>query len=167
VVGTAQWLVLRRPLPEMRWRAWALATAAGAFLAWTLGMIPSTLMNVRTETQAPADEPGAAVIYGLAFLMGLLLGPVLGFAQWLALRRHVRRASLWMPANATAWALGIAVIFAGIDAATGGAFGARTVVILALTLSCAGATVGAIHGLALVWLLRTRRPENDVHYGTP
>ncbi len=71
VVGTAQWLVLRRPLPEMRWRAWALTTAAGAFLAWTLGMIPSTLMNVRTETQAPADEPGAAVIYGLAFLMSL------------------------------------------------------------------------------------------------
>ena len=33
VVGTAQWLVLRRRLPEMRWSAWTLATGAGALLA--------------------------------------------------------------------------------------------------------------------------------------
>ena len=122
VVGTAQWLVLRRPLPETRWRAWVLATAAGAFLAWTLGMIPSTLINVRTDagTQTPVDEPSAAVIYGLAFLMGLLLGPVLGFAQWLVLRRHVRRASLWMPANALAWALGMVVVFVGVTSVPAG-----------------------------------------------
>lgn len=37
VFGTAQWLVLRRPLPRMRWRTWVLATGAGAFLAWMLG----------------------------------------------------------------------------------------------------------------------------------
>jgi hypothetical protein len=30
VIGTAQWLVLRRPLRGMRWRTWVLATAAGA-----------------------------------------------------------------------------------------------------------------------------------------
>src|SRR5579883_359796 len=33
VVGTAQWLVLRRPLERMRWRDWALATAVGACVA--------------------------------------------------------------------------------------------------------------------------------------
>lgn len=32
-VGTAQWLVLRRTLPQMRWRTWAAATGAGALLA--------------------------------------------------------------------------------------------------------------------------------------
>src|SRR5437868_14977089 len=38
IVGTAQWLVLRRPLQEMKWRTWTLATALGACVAWTLGM---------------------------------------------------------------------------------------------------------------------------------
>ncbi len=102
-------------------------------------------------------EPNDAVVYGLAFLMGFALGPVLGFAQWLALRGFVRRAALWMPANALAWAFGMVVIFAGIDAATSTGFTLSTIVILALTLMCAGTVVGAIHGLALVWLLRSPR----------
>ncbi len=160
-VGTAQWSVLRGPLPGMCWRTWAVATGVGAFLAWMLGMVPSTVLSLGAGSggagAAPA-EPGEAVVLGLAFLMGLVLGPVLGFAQWLALRRYVSHAALWMPANAMAWAFGMVVIFAGIDPAIGGGFGLLSVAILALTLACAGAVVGAIHGLALVWLLRSRHP---------
>ena len=157
VVGTAQWLVLRKPLPRMRWRTWVLATGAGAFLAWTLGMLPSTLLSLGSGGGASPAEPGEATVLGLAFLMGLVLGPVLGVPQWLVLRRFVRRAALWVPANALAWGCGMVVIFAGIDLALGGDFSPGIVPILALTLACAGALVGAVHGLALVWLLRPAR----------
>jgi hypothetical protein len=157
VVGTAQWSVLRVPLPRIRWRTWAVATGAGAFLAWLLGMIPSTVLSLDADSggtgPAPA-EPSNAVVLGLAFCMGLVLGPVLGFAQWLVLRRFVSHAALWMPANGFAWAFGMVVIFTGIDPAISGGFGFLSVVIVVLTLACAGAVVGAIHGLALVWLLR-------------
>jgi hypothetical protein len=157
VLGTAQWSVLRVPLPRMSWRTWAVATSAGAFLAWLLGMIPSTVLSLVADSggadAAPA-EPSKAVVLGLAFSMGLVLGPVLGFAQWLVLRRFVSHAALWMPANGFAWAFGMVVIFTGIDPAISSGFGFLTVAILALTLACAGAVVGAIHGLALVWLLR-------------
>jgi hypothetical protein len=81
VVGTAQWLVLKGPLPLMRWRMWVLATGAGAFLAWTLGMVPSTLLSLGSGEGAPPAEPAEAAVLGLAFLMGLVLGPVLGLAQ--------------------------------------------------------------------------------------
>jgi hypothetical protein len=159
VVGTAQWLVLRRRLPGMRWSAWAMATGAGAFLAWILGMVPSTVLSLRAPggQEAASAEPSGIVFFGLAFLMGLVLGPVLGFAQWLALRRFVSRAALWMPANTLAWALGMVVIFAGVNPATGGGFGPGAALILALTLTCTGAVVGATHGFALVWLLRPAR----------
>jgi hypothetical protein len=166
VVGTAQWLVLRRPLPHLRWRTWVLATGAGAFLAWTLGMVPSTLLSLGSGGGTPPAEPGEATVLGLAFLMGLALGPVLGVAQWVALRPFVRRAALWVLANALAWACGMVVIFAGIDLAMGGGLSPAVVPILALTLACAGALVGAVHGLALVWLLRPARrlkanPESE------
>lgn len=159
VVGTAQWSVLKNPLPLMRWRTWAVATAVGAFAAWTLGMIPSTVLSLGEGSGGGASpaEPSDAVVFGLAFLMGLVLGPVLGFAQWLVLRQFVRRAALWMPANAVAWAFGMVVIFAGVDLATSGGFEPRTVVMLAATLVCAGAVVGAVHGLVLVRLLRSPR----------
>lgn len=160
VVGTAQWLVLRRPLPEMRWRVWVLATAAGAFLAWALGMIPSTILSLGTDgEQSAPEEPGAAVVYGLAFLMGLVLGPVLGFAQWLVLRRYVEWAVLWMPANALAWAFVMVVVFVGATTVPAGGIGPGIILLIA-TLACAGTVIGAIHGLALVWLLRPRRPEH-------
>lgn len=43
-VGWFQWSILRRVLPSLSFRSWWTATAIGAFIAWTLGMIPSTLM---------------------------------------------------------------------------------------------------------------------------
>ena len=169
VVGTAQWSVLRRPLPRMRWRTWAVATGTGALLAWTLGMIPSTVMSLGAGSGGGGAqaEPSATPVYGLAFLMGLVLGPILGLAQWLAQRRHVRGAVLWMPANALAWAFGMVVIFVGIDPAIGGGFGVRSVAILVITLACAGAVVGAIYGLALVRLLRSARSSENHPYAHP
>ncbi len=161
MVGTAQWPVLRGPLAGMRWWAWAAATGVGALLARMLGMVPSTILPLGAGSggadTAPA-EPRRAVVLGLAFLMGLVLGPVLGFAQWLALRRYVSHAALWMPANALARAFGMVVIFAGIDPAIGGGFGLFSVAILVLALACAGGMVGPIHRLALVWLLRSHHP---------
>ena len=77
-VGTAQWLVLRRPLPGVSWGVWAGATAAGAAVAWTLGMLPSTLLSLGQQPGAATPaEPSAAVVYALAVAMGLVLGPVL------------------------------------------------------------------------------------------
>lgn len=43
VLGWAQSRMLRRELPELRTGSWIRATAAGAAVAWALGMLPSTL----------------------------------------------------------------------------------------------------------------------------
>lgn len=114
LVGTAQWLVLRRPLREMRWHIWVVATAIGACIAWTLGMIPSTFMfNGSSSGTGGPGTMSDLMIYALAAGMGLILGPILGVPQWLALRRHMPKAGWWVPANALAWMLGMVVIFIG------------------------------------------------------
>ena len=157
-VGTAQWLVLRRPLPGVSWGVWAGATAAGAAVAWTLGMLPSTLLSLGQQPGAATPaEPSAAVVYALAVAMGLVLGPVLGCAQWLVLRRHLPRAGLWMPANALAWAFGMVLIFAAVSAVADRGLGPAAIALVALGLAATGAVVGGIHGPALVWLLGQRR----------
>jgi hypothetical protein len=53
----------------------------------------------------------------LAAGLGALGGVVLAFPQWLTLRRIVRGASIWIPANMLAWLVGMPIIFSGIDAA--------------------------------------------------
>ena len=156
-VGTAQWLVLRRPINSIRWRIWVLATAIGAFIAWTLGMIPSTLMI------AGADSGGAAsaqmsdlMIYILAAVMGFVLGPILGVPQWLVLRHHLLKAGWWVLANALAWMVGMVIVFVGTHFIPPEGISINIAFVLLLFLFVAGAAVGAIHGLVLVWLLHLR-----------
>jgi hypothetical protein len=153
-VGLAQWTVLRRDMASLTWSRWVGATALGACVAWILGVVPSTLLSLR-ETAGDGGPPelsGAAMI-GLAFLLGLILGPILAVFQWRVLRGQVRRAGWWIPANAVAWAFGMAVIFAGAGAIPEGAASTLVVGVVAITCIAAGAVVGAIHGIALVWLL--------------
>jgi hypothetical protein len=140
----------------MRWQAWVLATDLGAFVAWTLGMLPGTLMGASSETGGSApQEPSNTMVYGLAILMGLVAGAILGTPQWFVLRRHVRRAALWIGANALAWVPGMVLAFVAVDFVFSASSGVSTFVLAIGTLVVIGAVVGSIHGLALVWLVRS------------
>lgn len=155
-VGLAQGTVLRGQIKVMRLRAWVLATALGAFIAWILGMLPSTLMNFEQATNADPVEINNLVMYTMAAGMGFVLGPILGLPQWIVLRRYVRKAGWWILANALAWAVGMVLIFMGVDVAVALEAGAGGIALIgAVTGGLSGAAVGAIHGLFLVWLLRT------------
>lgn len=111
--------------------------------------------GLRDRRRRPA-EPSTAVVYGLAALMGLVAGAILGTPQWLVLRRHVRRAAWWIPANALAWVPGMVMAFYAAAFIFSTSIGGSTVVLAVGTLAAIGAVVGAIHGLALVWLVRLR-----------
>jgi hypothetical protein len=155
IVGTAQWLVLRHPLEKMRWHKWVLATALGACIAWTLA---SPLLFTGPDSGAAAPgEMSDLVIYTLAAAMGIALGAILGAAQWLALRRHLPKAGWWIPANALAWMLGMVVVFLGMSFIPPEGITVPVGLILLLFVVAAGAFVGAVHGLVLIWLLHQRR----------
>lgn len=156
LVGLLQWRVLRDPFPTMPRGSWVRATAVGAAIAWALGMIPSTVMNLTTTpgNAAPA-EPGSLVVFSLAAAMGLLLGPVLALPQWVVLRHYVRHAGWWIPANALAWAAGMVVVFMGTSVIPAEGINPTVGMVLLVTLAVAGAIVGAIHGLTLVWFLHS------------
>jgi len=119
LVGLAQWWAMRPWFPAITRRAWWLATLIGALLAYVLGYLPSTLMSLGEEAtlQAPAAEPSLGIVLLLSAGLGAVAGAVLSFAQWLAMRKRVRRAGRWIPANMLAWLVGMPIIFWGIEAA--------------------------------------------------
>jgi hypothetical protein len=160
VVGWAQARVLRLFLPGLPAGKWIKGTMLGAGVAWVVGMVPSTVAALVTAAPstvaAPAPEPPAPVQYGLALLLGAVTGPVLGVGQWLVLRRHVVRAGRWIVANAVAWALGMVVIFLGMDHLPWGRGGLVVPIGIYGVCGTAGALVGAIHGRVLRNLLRDR-----------
>jgi hypothetical protein len=146
ILGFAQSRVLRRELFGLPPRRWVAATAAAAALGWAVGM-PLGVYG--------ASLPLPLLVPALVLAGVVLLGAV-GGAQWLVLRRHVARAGPWVPANALAWLLGLAVAFAGMSLLREGDPAA---VVLAVGVGSGlgmGFVVAAVTGFALVRLLRPR-----------
>lgn len=84
-----------RPVPRGQWIG---ATAAGAAVAWSIGMLPSTLGGIGFDT--PLD---VAMVAGGALLL-LASIPTL---QWVVLRGSVGPSGRWIPINLGAWAVAI------------------------------------------------------------
>jgi hypothetical protein len=151
IVGTAQWLVLKKAFVTLSRSTWVWATIIGAVLAWGAGSIPMILASSSPESAAAAaPEPPQSLMLAMASGIGLVAGAVLSAAQAVVLRKHVTRAWRWLPANAVAWAVGMPLIFGAIDLAQLVGKPWASVLVLAGAIALVGALVGAIHGLVVV-----------------
>ena len=153
IVSMAQWWAMHPWFLQIRRFAWWLATLAGALLGYVLGYFPSTLMSMgEAAAHTIPVEPPEWLTLLLAAGLGLAAGAILSFAQWLVLRRHVKRSGLWIPANMLAWAFGMPVIFLGIDLAFKMTHLWQSVLAVGGALLVTGLIVGAIHGWFLMVL---------------
>jgi hypothetical protein len=78
--------------------SWVAATAGGAAVAWSIGMLPSTIVGF---------DPGSPSVVPWLLAGAVLLLVSIPALQWLVLRRVVRPAFWWIPVNAGIWAVGI------------------------------------------------------------
>lgn len=159
VVGWSQGWVLRRHMPGVPAAKWVRATAIGAGAAWLIGMIPSTAIGLLQATAPggpaasggpPAAEPPKLLQYGLAVLLGAVTGPILGAVQARVLRRLTPPVRGWVVANAAAWALGMLLLFVGMDQLPWTQGGLPLILGIYLVCGIAGLAVGAVHGRWLV-----------------
>lgn len=160
IVGLAQWWAMHSWFPVISRRSWWLATLVGALSAYVLGYLPPTVMSLGEQayqSQAAVAEPKQWVVMLLAAGLGFVGGAVLSFAQWLTMRRRIRGASLWIPANMLAWMVGMPLIFWGIDAAQRLSGLIWIVLYMEGVLLVTGLVVGAIHGAFLVRLAKTQQ----------
>jgi hypothetical protein len=161
IVGWAQHRVLRAARPELPAHRWIIATVVGALAAWLLGMTPATIVELvgvaEDATQTSSIEPGLALQLGLAVILGLVTGPILGGPQAWVLRGHVERAWRWVPANAVAWAAGMPLVFLVAGGLPPSWPVTAIIGAVAATLLLVGAVVGAVHGLVLVRMLADPR----------
>jgi hypothetical protein len=154
LVGLAQRWAMHPWFPQISRLAWWRATLIGALAGYALGYLPATLMSMgQTATQTPPAEPSQWLTLLLAAGLGAVAGAVLSFVQWLVLRGQVRRAGLWIPANMLAWAVGMPVIFWGMDLAFKQSAPWQSVLVVGGAILLAGALVGAIHGRFLILMV--------------
>ncbi|MDE5102551.1 MAG: hypothetical protein O4807_06055, partial [Trichodesmium sp. St19_bin2] len=141
VVGSFQWWVLRKRLPQARW--WVLATALASAIGFLIAMAVSNAVSVFVSD--------AVIIYTVSYS---LIGLVIGSAQWLVLRKQLSQSHWWILANI----LGIAATLFAIVYSSRFELGLLKTFIS--FLSVFGIIYGGITEFALVWLLR--QPGNSV-----
>jgi uncharacterized integral membrane protein len=149
VLGSLQWLVLRRRFRRLRALHWTGATAAMAALGWFLGMLPQALREPAAAGAGAAWEPPAVLILAGAAGFGAVIGAAFGLAQWLVLRRHARGAARWIPANALGWAMGLPWAFVAGNLGDLTASVPLAVALSALAGLLMGLSVAVVTGLAL------------------
>ena len=135
-IGTAQAFVLGRHdagVPRARWVA---ATAAGAALAWFVGMGGAAVMGA-------ASSPVVLVALIPAWLVGLA---AMGAFQWLLLRRRGRRTWHWIPVSAGAWLVGVLIPVAAISLTPDDWPAPPRVLVAVLSAVAMGLVVGLLTG---------------------
>jgi hypothetical protein len=99
LLGVGQVLALRAlPIERSLLRRWPGLTGLAAVLAWSIGLLPSTLPGLGWLNP---------VFWGAASLLGPVLLTTIPAAQLFLLRRMVRRPWRWLPANILGWLVGI------------------------------------------------------------
>ncbi|MGK7910825.1 MAG: hypothetical protein AB4050_04975 [Synechococcus sp.] len=149
LLGTLQWLVLRRLLPHAWW--WIPLMAIGCGLGWVSSGGLLFLMSLVGDTLN-----WVPYVQGLDYIfMGIVAaggGLGIGFIQWLYLKRFVQRAAWWLLGSAVALGAGAGFnLIAGFDAAF---FSGHNWL---LSLSIGGLLGGGIKGATLTWLVQQRR----------
>ena len=138
-VTLCQWLILRRRLTAINGWVWVT-------LAWTAGWASGWVaVDTFSALSAPYARgmPLTAVGMPLTVVIGVMAGALVGLAQWVILRRHVKRAGWWIAATAVSWGLAFLSIAAGVG------------------LMYRGVIVGGVTGAALVWLTSPRATSAD------
>ena len=151
VVGFMQWWAMHQRFRGITAREWVGATILGALIAWLLGVIPFTVANLSAMgEEVPSAEPEPLLALLIIGLIGAAAGAVLAMVQWLVLRRKVKQAWRWLPANSAAWSVGLPLVFAVMSAVPQDASPPTAGFILFAGLALTGAMVGAVHGTQLV-----------------
>lgn len=107
LLGVGQWLGLRGSSVAVPRGLWIGATAVAASVAWALGMLIPTLMDLDV-----AIDWASPVTWVTVTLGALALLAVIPLAQRPLLAHvGVRRSWLWVPINVGAWLVGIVFTF--------------------------------------------------------
>ena len=151
VVALMQWFVLRGYIPAVRWLGWLLSTVLGQLVGMIMAVLVAVLLAPRIYLMLGGWQAniGGAVEFATALVRGVIFGLVIGFMQWLILRRYLQAAGWWVLAVTVAMAITSVISTLWLPDV-----GQEGFVALPLTMSVTGVIVGAITGLVLTWLLR-------------
>jgi hypothetical protein len=173
-MGIMQWLVLRqqRIARSSKWiLASSLGTAVGTLTFWLIiflwGQVFLPMILVAGSTSqllesSQSEYEGQSIplkfeidpVISPPLLFGFILWGFIGLSQWLILRRWVHQAGWWILTVIVSAILGIGFIPISLFSPIS--------IPLIVSISVAIVMMGAISGIVLLWLFRSRKNESPI-----
>jgi len=156
LLGVGQSIGLRGSSAAVPIGRWVAATAVAASLAWSIGMLPTTLsdLGVAIDWASPAT-------WAVVAPAGLVLLATIPLLQWPVLARAgVPRAWRWVPLNMGAWLVGLVFTFLPSPFVDEASPAALVFALFAIGGVLMASTVALLTGLGLRRMLRA---DADAH----
>jgi len=142
-LGALQGWWLARRFPGVSRMSWLVVTIVVAGLGWAAASLPGL------GASSTGGEPPLALVVLGALALGAVMGALLGTAQALVLRTHVRHPWRWVSISALAWAPAMAIIFTGAMLPDASWPTPAVVVLGSATGIVAGAVLGGVSALRI------------------
>ena len=105
-----QSLYFKKELPALDRKKWRRNTIFIAVFGWFLGSLPSLFISA-SQPQEVSEGPPLWIMVLSVTLMGIVLGGLFGFAQYLVLKPYFRHPRYWITAHMSGWIIGLGFIF--------------------------------------------------------
>ncbi len=119
VLGGMQAVYLRQILARPIW--WVVATIVGVGVGLAVGVVAIEQVGTLIAGHRPNVARLTPALRALSFVaIGLISGTILGFSQWLVLRRQSPKIRRWIPTTALALSLAFSTSSLIVDTFAGG-----------------------------------------------
>ena len=155
ILGTLQWKVLKVKFKDIPYNKWVGFTILVAMIGWFIGTV-SSLFLIQIE-EIPDTALVESTIYQTLLYatgLGLLLGALFGYFQWLVFRQYALHTLKWIWANALGWAIAMAIIFYFATLPTSSTPTPTVLLYGGIGGVLAGLSVGAITGVFLNQIIK-------------
>ena len=142
-IGLVQAVVLGKSAGFTRADRWALATGVGCVAGVLLLLAEALAAPIRPLIGIEGEMEWAV-------MAGLVAGGAIGLAQWMTMRRRIRRAGWWVLVSVLGWSAAAPTFGAVFFEQPGGPMSTS------LPAGLAGVVLGAVTGLGVLWMLRAQ-----------
>lgn len=156
-IGYLQWHSLNKLLTNFQRRPWIFATMGATTIGWMLIMPPSIFL-MAFFVDFHLINQYYSVLY--AILAGTAFGGVIGFIQYLILRRYYKNAVVWLFSNMLGWMLSFFIVYLCVSMLNPDLSLISNIIIMISACVFSGLVQGLVVGTSLHFLMSVKESSN-------
>lgn len=106
IIAVFQWPIIKSKFDKLPLHKWWRATVSVTLLIWFIGMLPALYVPLDPAINKPEVLPLPRTIMMISAILGMAIGFLFGWFQWLPLRRYASNAGRWIWTTALSWTAG-------------------------------------------------------------